>query len=406
MPELNIDTDAADGIPPEGPLNDSKITILKPTKSRLTDDLGANLQADGEVSFRQHPQKAMRAHFTANSQRDKLDVFVRDTYDLSIAIASPIEGKFPFKKKSGNLFSAYRPAGIQLLNGNSHFLIGKSFFPLQMYEKIRNHLQRGLIVVCGETSSGKSVFVQQLIFEILKHKWEGISSPAQNQTLHYITLEDPIEVPFYLQSSGAPLLDPAFTLSPATSALDPKLVMVQATHREKGKQCKDLPSFFSSALRQKPCLALVGELRDKADWDPIIDYAVTGHLAVTTCHAGSIKECLSKILLATDGDRNPAKRSFVASALLAIIHLQALPGVTPKVILPSVYIFNQKGTARMIADNLDCVLPGSSEPNLGYLSSFDSLVTAEAFRQFPHLTDRVRNAAINLDLSLTGVSHS
>jgi hypothetical protein len=267
---------------------------------------------------------------------------------------------------AGNGFGcAYRPDiskdGLKdwALHKNG-YLISPDFFPDHCWS-LMPQPERGLIIICGETACGKSTFVRSLIFSALESLWKTRGATSQ-QPLHLITYEDPVEVPFWVS------IDP---LQPCWEK--PENALVVSTHRSPGVNCHSLQDFFSSALRQKPAVTYIGEVRDIAEWDQVIDFAMTGHLAVTTSHASSIQDCLSKILLATKAEQNPAKRNFVAQALVAIIHLQSLSGLGPvepgrgqgKLALPSMYLFNAKGTSRVIADNLDAILPGYADPCYG-----------------------------------------
>jgi energy-coupling factor transporter ATP-binding protein EcfA2 len=314
-----------------------------------------------------------RAHVTRSlTPKNGLDVFVRET-----PIRNPqSHHAFPFKSDVVGTACGYAPDPNepQDFNGvNVPFLLSTYYLPLKCLKMIESHLERGLIVVCGETGCGKSEFVQKLNFLILEKKWSDLqaSKPAisDKECLHYITFEDPVEKPFYINFSGSGSYEPNY------QTFAQEQVCVQVTHRERGVNCKNVKDFFASALRQKPALAFVGETRDKDDWEELISFAMTGHLAITTCHAGSVQECLSKMIIATGGERNPAKRSFLANALVCVIHLKATriegKDITGKnlvktLILPSLYIFNKAGMAKLIADNLDAVQPSAKEPSLGY----------------------------------------
>lgn len=410
--------DVLPGIAISVPQNDSKLTLsaeellenpaaLEEKPRRIGD-----FQQDVRLDMDDAP---MRAHVSRSMKKGHLDIFVRE---LSSAELVTHVDKFPFHLAHGNYCCGYRPD----LGKGGDFSDVKFFTPPHLLPEIcvkylEDYLDKGLIVICGETGCGKSVFVRQLIVEVLEHKAESRlkenakakenGDPKDKECLHLITFEDPVEASFYAQyNEEAFKAGTREKLSFAYETLPHDMVYVQATHRERGSECRNTRDFFSSALRQKPALALVGETRDKEEWDDIVDYAMTGHLAVTTCHAGSVKECLSKILLATAATKNPAKRSFVATALVAIIHLQSIKatnssGGPVKIILPSMYIFNNAGTARMIADNLDSVLPGFEPPSMGY-QHFLQLLEDKVKAIWPEdkvdaLLQPVRKIALSLD---------
>lgn len=57
----------------------------------------------------------------------------------------------------------------------------------------------------------------------------------------------------------------------------------------------DLSSGLKSILRQDPEVIFVGEIRDRATAEGVFAAALTGHLVLTTFHAGSVAEALSRL---------------------------------------------------------------------------------------------------------------
>lgn len=97
---------------------------------------------------------------------------------------------------------------------------------------------------------------------------------------------------------------------------------VDYTPREKGKDAMSIKEAVMNALRQTPKVLFVGETREIGDWSRLLDFAGTGHLVVTTAHAGSLVEAMANLLRAVEA-RRPTKRSEVADRTLALIHLRA-----------------------------------------------------------------------------------
>jgi type II secretory ATPase GspE/PulE/Tfp pilus assembly ATPase PilB-like protein len=58
----------------------------------------------------------------------------------------------------------------------------------------------------------------------------------------------------------------------------------------------DLASGVKSLLRQDPDVILVGEIRDAATAESVFQAALTGHLVISTFHAGSAVEALARLL--------------------------------------------------------------------------------------------------------------
>jgi len=120
---------------------------------------------------------------------------------------------------------------------------------------------------------------------------------------HLVTFEDPVEVFYYDDPETA-----------AKWGLD-------VTPRQKGIDAGSLSEALQDCLRQTPDLVYIGETRELRDWKRLVDFAGTGHLIVTTCHAGSLTEVVSTLCKAVDAT-TAARRSALASRLVAIAHLR------------------------------------------------------------------------------------
>jgi twitching motility protein PilU len=120
--------------------------------------------------------------------------------------------------------------------------------------------KRGLVIVVGATGSGKSTTLAAMI-DYRNRKDVG----------HIITVEDPIE---YVH--------------------DHKKCLV--TQREVGVDTKTFEAALKNALRQKPDVILVGEIRDAQVMEHAINIAETGHLALATLHANNANQALERIL--------------------------------------------------------------------------------------------------------------
>jgi len=109
----------------------------------------------------------------------------------------------------------------------------------------------GLVLVTGPTGSGKSTTLASMIQYML-----------DNEPVHVITVEDPIEY-LFKHSKGI------------------------VNQRELGQ---DVPSFsdaLRSALREDPDVILVGEMRDRETIEMALRAARTGHLVFGTLHTNT-----------------------------------------------------------------------------------------------------------------------
>jgi hypothetical protein len=223
------------------------------------------------------------------------------------------------------------------------------------YEEVFNQTNsmehaHGLLVVTGSTNSAKSEIARGLIHSYL-------SSRVGRRRRHLVTFEDPVEKFYsYDDIEGHPLV--AVELSTRSQGTD-------YTPRQKEIDVGLLKEALMDALRQSPAVVFVGEIRDKEEWGVLLDFAATGHLIVTTSHAGSLVEAMHKIFDAR-GVETAADRSEVANKLLAVIHLRShklgLSGKTSgetetNVLFPALWRRTPHGVASLTLDGLASLLP-------------------------------------------------
>ncbi len=144
-------------------------------------------------------------------------------------------------------------------------------------------LPRGLILVTGETGSGKSTTLAAMMNAI-----------NQKVSRHVITLEDPIE--YHLKN-----------------------IRCVIEQREVGS---DVPSFSSGlrhVLRQDPDIILVGEMRDLETTSAAITAAETGHLVLSTLHTNSASQTVERIIDMYPGPQQNQVRAQLSNTLQAVI---------------------------------------------------------------------------------------
>jgi Tfp pilus assembly pilus retraction ATPase PilT len=197
----------------------------------------------------------------------------------------------------------------------------------------------GLIIVAGSTNAGKSMYVRGLIHHYLAGRLA--SEPDRNP--HLITIEDPIEAEFSAPNDGI-----------SSTGVD-------YTPRQLGIDVASVEDGITDALRQTPEMLYVGEIRDDRQWKEILHFASTGHLAITTTHAGSLQETMRRVFLATEV-RTAADRSAVASRIAAIVHLRhcRLGGNSEvkQACLPSVWRSTSQGLMQMMECGLSSIVSG------------------------------------------------
>jgi twitching motility protein PilT len=148
---------------------------------------------------------------------------------------------------------------------------------------------RGLVLVTGATSTGKSTTLAAMIDHV-----------NNTQDLHIITIEDPIE----------------FLHRDRRSIVNQREIAV------------DTPSFakaLRSALRQDPDVILVGEMRDLETIETALTAAETGHLVFSTLHTLDAAETINRIVAMFPPHQRKQARLQLASVLRAVISQRLLP---------------------------------------------------------------------------------
>ncbi|MFG0241481.1 MAG: type IV pilus twitching motility protein PilT [Phycisphaerales bacterium JB054] len=145
------------------------------------------------------------------------------------------------------------------------------------------YLPRGLVLVTGDTGSGKSTTLAAMI-----------QAMNERYAKHIITLEDPIEY-----------------------ALESEKCLIE--QRELGQ---DMPTFSSGlkhALRQDPDIILVGEMRDLETTALAISAAETGHLVLSTLHTVNASQTVERIIDMYPAGQQNQIRAMLAGTLQAVV---------------------------------------------------------------------------------------
>lgn len=148
---------------------------------------------------------------------------------------------------------------------------------------------RGIVIVTGETGSGKSTTLAALINRI-----------NQTRAQHIITLEDPIEYIYH----------------PDKSTIN---------QREIGQDTESYETGLKAVLREDPDIILIGEIRSLDAIETALTAAETGHLVFTTLHTNSAADSIDRIVNVFPGVRQPQIRLQLSMTLRAVLSQQLLP---------------------------------------------------------------------------------
>lgn len=146
-----------------------------------------------------------------------------------------------------------------------------AFAALEQAEVAAMSPPSGLVLIAGATGSGKSATMAAMT----RHHLEN-----GRRAVKIVDIQAPIEYTF-----GDVLRSNAGT---------PSLI----GQSEVGRHLPDFASGVWSALRRKPHIINVGEARDTETISAALEAALTGHLVYTTTHAGSVHDCIRRLLSA------------------------------------------------------------------------------------------------------------
>lgn len=151
------------------------------------------------------------------------------------------------------------------------------------------NLHKGIVLVTGETGSGKSTTLAAMLDHI---------NHTRND--HIVTLEDPVE----------------YVYKPDKCAIN---------QREIGKDTRSFSDGLRASLREDPNVILIGEMRDKDTIETAITAAETGHLVFATLHTGSASDAVDRIVQVFPEGMQTQIRLQLSMCLEAVLTQQLVP---------------------------------------------------------------------------------
>ena len=142
-------------------------------------------------------------------------------------------------------------------------------FETKIQERLRDALQRrsGVMLITGPSGSGKTTTAYALLRELAERN--GVVRSI-------VSLEDPVE-----------------------HAID-GVAQIEVSSRPEndGEKSRSMPlgKMLRYMMRQDPEILMVGEIRDRSTADAAMQAALTGHLLLSTFHAGSAVEAVGRFL--------------------------------------------------------------------------------------------------------------
>jgi len=160
-----------------------------------------------------------------------------------------------------------------------------------VYEAAIRRRPKGIIVVGGETGSGKSTTLAAMVSYINAREMK-----------HIVTIVDPIEYIIKNQQS-------------------------RINQRELGQDFPSYAEALRAVVRQDPDVIVIGEMRDADTVRTAITAAETGHLVLTSLHPAEAIQTFYRILNFFEEAEKEAVRKNLSTTLIAIMNQMLLPSI-------------------------------------------------------------------------------
>lgn len=208
--------------------------------------------------------------------------------EMNLAISIHNVGRFRI-----NIFKQRNEVSIVARNINTEI---PQFDDLGLPEILKEVImaKRGLVLFVGGTGSGKSTSLAALI-------------DHRNSTTggHIITIEDPVE---YVHKHKKSVIN----------------------QREVGVDTRTFKAALKNTLRQAPDVILIGEIRDRETMEHALEFAETGHLAISTLHANNANQALERIINLFPEERRQQLMLGLSQNLKAFVSQRLVPTVDGK----------------------------------------------------------------------------
>jgi twitching motility protein PilT len=155
------------------------------------------------------------------------------------------------------------------------------------------HKPYGLLLVCGQTGSGKSTTLAA-----------SVQSVLNEQKCKVVTFESPVEA----------------TLTNSVGLVEQHEVGPDA-------DLHDFQAAIRSSMREDPEIILIGEMRDAPTIIDGLRAADTGHLIISTLHTGTAVDSTSRLMDAAPANEKEFYQSMLAGLLVGVLCQKLLPRI-------------------------------------------------------------------------------
>lgn len=233
-------------------------------------------------------------------------------------------------------------------DANSEDQLWLSMPAVALYESLATE---GLIIVFGGTGSGKSYLADELAFNVIADRL-GTGG-------HVLRYGDPVE-------GSIGIFVGEFVASGNLSST------MTETQRNDPQDVKSIAQFGRDALRQKPTVVTLAELRDEDQIRDAIELASTGHTVVATAHAGSLNDGFVRLMKAYKCSEFPDLITPLVKSLNTVIHLEPVDTEDRRVrlVLPTIWTRTVQTEYPLLAEGIASIRPGTRTSDMCKAPSF------------------------------------
>jgi twitching motility protein PilT len=281
--------------------------------------------------------------------------------DLALGFADGTRCRVNLFRQQGNVSAA-----IRILNNHI-----PGFDELGLPANVANFTEfnQGIVLITGETGSGKSTTLACLLDKI-----------NHTQCKHIITLEDPVE---YIYTPDQCIIN----------------------QREVGQDTRSFSDGLKSILREDPDVILIGEMRNLETIETALIAAETGHLVFATLHTNSAADTVDRIVDVFHAEQQAQIRMQLSMCLQAVVSQQLLPHASGRgrvlatevmTVTPAIRNLIREGKTPQIAN---AIATSGSEGNHLMDSSLITLyrqhkISSDMAIKHAHDTDYVRRSTL------------
>lgn len=289
------------------------LTVSKKASDlHIGDGVCPSLRVDGElvyISDQPFSRDYMMRLLKENLSEERFKIFEKDReLDYSFGISGLGRFRVNLFYQRSSIAAAIRSLPYSPMNFEQ---IG---LPANVVENLISK-PSGLILVTGATGSGKTTTLASMI--------EHINS---NESVHIMTIEDPIEFVFKNKKSII-------------------------NQREVGSDTHSFTNSLKHVLRQDPDVILIGEMRDLETIEIALMVAETGHLVFATLHTPDAVQSINRTIDVFPAHQQQQVRVQLSFVLQAVICQQLLPKVGGGLVLAAEIMMPNQAIRSLIRDS-------------------------------------------------------